>query len=535
MAQPFSYGSGWVNPYGMSIGDTLAHANDARAHAAEVIGAANAHASEVTGQAYAGAANDIGHLAASTIQQETDPRAELERQQAQQFKNTQQFTGVVNNIIDNLMKTNPDGSKTVDRSKAQVAFAQANVPLPIQQATFKQLDDMDASVQKFQQIRVDHGADAAHSAIQMIDAGMDPQVAAATALSYARENSVATDSELAPMTHAIANVSDPKDIKGALAGVRALSEKYKDQGKPVVLAGAARPGASPASLVSPTTGATIATGAAAGPAPLTPEQVALDAATLGTPGETPTAAQSARAIGISHPPPVRSNSEQLLEAVKKGDTQAANTIIQSMRMEAEAKGDPAAIAAANRQAATIAAQIAQQGRTQTFTEQQAGRAELTNKIEQPYLDAREKADTLKNAVTLAQNGNKEAANVQGLLATLGLVTSEGVKRINTTELDQVAGAGSLFDKIKARAGAIVAGQPIPNDLQKDLIQLSSMLEQSARKKYEQGFNQVQQRYKLTDEVQLPPSGAPDKGTAGAVGGKPAVWDYRNNTWGWWAK
>lgn len=238
---------------------------------------------------------------------------------------------------------------------------------------------------------------------------------------------------------------------------------------------------------------------------------------------------------VKAPKTPSSLDEQLLQAIKDGDTEGASKITQTMKTAAAAKGDPAAIAAANRQALAIAAQIAQQGRAQSFTEAQAGRGELTNKVEAPYLDAREKADTLRNVVALAKSGNKEAANVQGLLGVLGLVTSEGVKRINTTELDQVAGAGSLFDKIKGKAGKIVAGQPLDAGLQDDLVQLSNMLETSARKKYEQGFKQAKTRYGLKDETALTPSGAPDKGTEGVVGGKPAVWDYRNDQWGWWPK
>lgn len=238
---------------------------------------------------------------------------------------------------------------------------------------------------------------------------------------------------------------------------------------------------------------------------------------------------------VKAPKTPSSLDEQLLQAIKDGDTEGASKITQTMKTAAAAKGDPAAIAAANRQAATIAAQIAQQSRAQGFTEAQAGRTELTNKIETPYLDAREKADTLRNVVALAKSGNKEAASVQSLLGVLGLITSEGVKRINTTELDQVAGAGSLFDKIKAKAGKVISGQPLPDDLQNDLVQLSNMLEQSARKKYEQGFKQVKTRYGLKDETALAPTGSPDKGTEGSVGGKPAVWDYRNDQWGWWPK
>lgn len=171
--------------------------------------------------------------------------------------------------------------------------------------------------------------------------------------------------------------------------------------------------------------------------------------------------------------------------------------------------EAAAAAAGNRQAATIAAQVAQQGRAQNFNEQQAGRAELTNKVEQPYLDAKEKAATLRSVIDAAKNGNMAAANVQSLLATLGLVTMEGVKRINTTELQQVGGAGSLLERVKGEIGGIVTGKPLSAKIQQDLGDLSNMLESSARQKYLEGHKAVTKRYQLTDEPPLPDaSGAP---------------------------
>ncbi len=170
-------------------------------------------------------------------------------------------------------------------------------------------------------------------------------------------------------------------------------------------------------------------------------------------------------------------------------------------------GAASAAAAAERQAATQGQQNAIQERGQRFQEQQAGRSELTNKVEQPYLDAKEKASTLRSVIDAAKGGNMTAANVQTLLGTLGLVTMEGVKRINTTELNQVGGAGSLLERLKGAAGGIAAGQPLSSKIQSDLQQLSDLLEQSASKKYRQGFDSVTKRYRLDDEKPL--DAAPD--------------------------
>lgn len=183
------------------------------------------------------------------------------------------------------------------------------------------------------------------------------------------------------------------------------------------------------------------------------------------------------------------------------------------------------------QAAAIAAQVAQQARAQAFTTQQAGRKELTDKYEAPYLDAREKAATIKRFVAAADT-NKVAASTLPLLATLGITTSEGVKRINQVEVDQIAGAGSLLDKIKGKVGKIVEGQPLPKDIRDDIAQLGDLLEKGARDKYEEGFRAVKKRYGLNDEVMKPPPGSPAEGTKRTVNGQTRVWGYYNDQWGW---
>ncbi len=164
--------------------------------------------------------------------------------------------------------------------------------------------------------------------------------------------------------------------------------------------------------------------------------------------------------------------------------------------------DKTAAAATVRQAIATEAANARLDRSQRFTESQAGRSELTNKVEQPYLDALEKASTLKTVIEAAKSGNMAAGSVTPLLATLGLVTMEGVKRINTTELNQVQGAGSLVERLKGKLLGYKEGQPLSPKLQEDVQQLSDLLMKSARQKYEQGFNTTTKRYGLSDEKML---------------------------------
>lgn len=53
---------GWVNPYGASIGDTIARSGDAAAHAAEMIAQANARAEAIKGATWAGAIQNVANL-----------------------------------------------------------------------------------------------------------------------------------------------------------------------------------------------------------------------------------------------------------------------------------------------------------------------------------------------------------------------------------------------------------------------------------------------------------------------------------------
>jgi hypothetical protein len=168
--------------------------------------------------------------------------------------------------------------------------------------------------------------------------------------------------------------------------------------------------------------------------------------------------------------------------------------------------DTSASAAANRQAAAIAAQTAQQSRAQTFAEAQAGRKELTDKVETPYLTAVGSANTLRDVVAAAKAGNKVAASLQSLETTMSAIRAQGLNRINTAEIGVTANAGNLWDRIVGHVGKLAAGEPVPADLQQDMLQFADILEKAAHKKYEAGFDATTKRYGLTAEQKLPPPG-----------------------------
>jgi len=165
--------------------------------------------------------------------------------------------------------------------------------------------------------------------------------------------------------------------------------------------------------------------------------------------------------------------------------------------------------------ADVTAQHADQRQqnAEAFKKQEDGRAFIAKEVEKPFLDSKEKADLLRDVVHSAQGGNVTAAALQNLVATLGLTSAEGVKRINAVELGQVAGAGTLWDRVKSQAGKLVAGQPVDAKVQQGILDLADLLEKSAYTKYSEAHDKATKRYGLTDEPKLPsPAPAPTGGT-----------------------
>lgn len=539
MAQPFQY-QPFVNPYAASIGETLAHQNDAQAHAAEVIGAAQAHAQEVTGQAYGGAVAGIGQSVGGAIDQATDPKRQLVAQQVAANKRDVAYQATANGIAKSLV--GPNGEQPTPEA-AGAMMTKAGIPVSAQKAI---LDSLQSGSDHADEAR----AEAGHIAYQVIKhlppgASADDQAhAASAALGASIAGGMVSPGDAAQVTNALANGANPLGMALGFMG-KSPSGKFKDviqdETKPVVLAGAPRPGATPATLVSPS-GSTLATGAPAGPErPPTPTEASLaaDAATLGTPNETSTAAQSATALKSLKPAKDSSaemdaQAQALLTKQNLGQTltpeEAAS--LKAYQQRRTIPTDAAAAAAADRQARTQAEQNALQKRSQDFQESQAGRKELTEKVEQPLQTALGSAQTLRDVVSAAQQGNKVAASLQSLETTMSAIKAQGLNRINSAEIGATANAGSLYDTIVGRLGKLVAGEPVPPDLQKDMTDFAGILEKAAYKKYSDAWDSTVPRYKLGDEKKLAPPGAPPEGTQGNVGGKPAVWTYIGGKWGW---
>ena len=103
------------------------------------------------------------------------------------------------------------------------------------------------------------------------------------------------------------------------------------------------------------------------------------------------------------------------------------------------------------------------------------------------------ANSLKNSLAAAEDGNEMAAAVAPLQGTLFVTTAEGVKRINQTELGNVAGAGSLVQRINGELGKQTGKGPLSDQLKQDMASLVDLYTAS---KYDVYKNQAAYTQKL---------------------------------------
>ena len=271
MSPPFVYPTPQPNPYMASIGELMLHQGDIRAN--EALQLADINAKAITGVTGA-----IG----GAIQQAHDPKRQLEQQQLETYRQTKSAMAATSKLMADFVTTNPDGSKTMDPNRLPELLQKAgaaNVPPQMIDEAMKTVGSLNDTVTKFNTAKVDHRADIAHSLLQS-DLGKSP-AGITFGVNLATMNGLGSTQDGEAILDAVAKgVASGQDPSAILKTFRGQSEKYKDLSKPVVLAGAARPGASPATLVNPLDSSVIATGAPAGPErppPPTPASLAVAA------------------------------------------------------------------------------------------------------------------------------------------------------------------------------------------------------------------------------------------------------------------
>jgi hypothetical protein len=235
------------------------------------------------------------------------------------------------------------------------------------------------------------------------------------------------------------------------------------------------------------------------------------------PGNTPDAPMQFK----DHVIPAGSMTNAQIEQAEEGNTNRIakyQTDVAGLQEKATAaaaataeRGQAAAEATAERaQAAREAAAARAEQRNQAgatrqdtrdFQMQQKGRG-LLDKAEGQYRMAQQSANTVRDMVGMADRGNKMGAQMLPLEGALEVTTSQGVKRINRSEIDQYAGGGSMFDRIAGEVGKLAKGQPIPANIRQDIRQLADVQEAAAYNNYRNAHTSAVQRYNLQDEQPL---------------------------------
>lgn len=95
----------------------------------------------------------------------------------------------------------------------------------------------------------------------------------------------------------------------------------------------------------------------------------------------------------------------------------------------------------------------------------------------------------------AKAGNKEAYAYLSPEGVLTLNTGRGVTRVNRQEIDAYAGAGSLFDQIAGKAGKLIAGKSVPDDVLKDIENLHQKISGNSTATYNQKLASINQNYR----------------------------------------
>lgn len=186
--------------------------------------------------------------------------------------------------------------------------------------------------------------------------------------------------------------------------------------------------------------------------------------------------------------------------------------------------DKSIAAATDRQTATIGAQTAQQKRSQDFAALQAARADLEKNVNTPYVTAKTSASTLRDVVDAAKAGNTVAASLQSLEGTMAAIRAQGLNRINSAEIGATANAGSLFNNIQGWLGKKTEGQPVPPQVQEDMLKFADILEKAAYKKYQAGHKATNALYGTSiPELIAPPESM--SAPAPAAGAVPSYADY----------
>ena len=104
------------------------------------------------------------------------------------------------------------------------------------------------------------------------------------------------------------------------------------------------------------------------------------------------------------------------------------------------------------------------------------------------------ASDLGELIGEAKGGNKAAVRIVPLQGALEINTAQGVHRINRTDIDQVAGAGSWFDKVNGELGGALTGKNIPDNVLDDIQKMQDVITKNARTLHQNSVQTINKTY-----------------------------------------
>jgi hypothetical protein len=117
-----------------------------------------------------------------------------------------------------------------------------------------------------------------------------------------------------------------------------------------------------------------------------------------------------------------------------------------------------------------------------------------NKAGEDYAAAKSVSDRMQATMEAARKGNVISYQIIPEEGTLQITTSQGVHRINKTEIDQYAGGGSLWQRMEGHFGKALTGQSIPSSVLDDMQEIQKIQQQGAQSKYENSLKTINQNY-----------------------------------------
>jgi hypothetical protein len=111
-----------------------------------------------------------------------------------------------------------------------------------------------------------------------------------------------------------------------------------------------------------------------------------------------------------------------------------------------------------------------------------------------YLAAKEASDNLSDFLEEAKSGNKTAVKIVPLQGALQITTSQGVHRINRTEVDQYGGGGDAYDRVAGKIGGVLTGKSITDDVLNSMDAMQQRIAQNSKKLYSDKLDTANQTY-----------------------------------------